>query len=80
MNQNGNVMTAFIGGILFIMGIFMMLVLWSPIYALAVQFINEETMFMGSTIVFFIQLVPIITCLVGVILIASEAFGGRYPY
>jgi len=84
LNQNGNVIRAMVGGILFIFGMLIQMVLWSPLVAMLLPYLrNSETISMGPIIESIVLLIPTIVAFVGVIILVSEALGGRqqqYPY
>lgn len=80
MNQNGNVMKAMIGGILFIFGMLIQMVMWSPLVAFVLPYLdNAETIAMGGVVKAIILLIPAIVAFVGVVILVSEALGGNQP-
>ncbi len=77
MNEQGNVMRAMVGGLIFILGMIVLMTLWSPLMIYLLPLLqNTETIAMGDLVASMILLIPAIVTFVGIAILASEAYGG----
>ena len=74
-------MRGIMGGLLFIIGMLVLMVMWSPLVGFLLPLLdNSETVLLGGTVKTIITIIPAILVLTGVAVLASEAFGGGQQY
>jgi len=78
------VMKAGIGGVLFITSMLIFFTVWTPLVSVVIPLIGNAaaagTISFGAEIILFIQMIPLLSALVGIALLISEAsgIGGAY--
>jgi len=76
MNSQGNVMRAMLGGIMFIVGMLILLVVWGPLFATLAPYLdNAEVITLGPIMKLIIMFVPAMVAFTGIIILISEASG-----
>ncbi len=69
-----NPLKGIVGALIFIIGMLVFLMIWSPIVALFPTFLNADTMAMTTEILGIIYLIPGIVVFVGIVTIVSAVF------
>jgi len=71
-------MTAITGGFMFLIGMVILMTLWSPLVAVLMPFLdNTDTVAMGGIIKMIVTMVPAIVAFIGIVILANEAFGQK---